>query len=92
MEYAYFEEKQLALFARGRMAHLLGEADQTSPSPSQFVLQFEVEDVDEVFNRLQEKGIHFITHPTDMTEWGSRVVHFRDPDGNVIELYRPIRR
>lgn len=90
MEYAYFEEQQLALFARGRMVHLVGEGDPTSPS--QYVLQFEVDEVNDAFNRLQEKGIHFINHPTDMTEWGSRVAHFRDPDGNVIELYQSIRK
>ena len=92
MEYAYFEEKQLALFARGRMAGVIGEEEQSSVSQSQFVLQFEVDDVDEAFNKLREKGIQFISSPTDMTEWGSRVAHFRDPDGNVIELYKPIRR
>ncbi|GHP01141.1 hypothetical protein KSF_111880 [Reticulibacter mediterranei] len=90
LEYAYFEEQQLALFARGRMVNLIGEGDPTSSS--QCVLQFEVDEVDDAFDRLQKKGIHFITRPTDMTEWGSRVAHFRDPDGNVIELYQSIRK
>lgn len=91
MEYAYFEEKQLALFARGQMDDILGEWHQTSAFPSQCILQFEVDDVDQVFHILQEKGVHFLTHPTDRTAWGSRVAHFLDPDGNVIELYKSIR-
>ncbi|GCE29319.1 hypothetical protein KDA_48030 [Dictyobacter alpinus] len=61
-------------------------------SSSQCILQFEVDEVDHTFDMLRNKGIHFITHPTDITEWGSRVAHFRDPDGNVIELYQSIRK
>ncbi|MFB5189017.1 glyoxalase superfamily protein [Alicyclobacillus fastidiosus] len=89
MEYAYFEEKQLALFARERMPAAISTASTTS-SP-QFVLQFEIEDVDEVYRKLLGKGIHFVTPPTDMVDWGSRVAHFCDPDGNLIELYKSIR-
>jgi len=90
MEYAYFEEKRLALFSRERMVGVIGTIPQSSPP--QFVLQFEVESVDDVFDQLQKKGIHFITTPADMTEWGSRVAHFYDPDGNIIELYQVIRK
>ena len=92
IEYAYFEEQHLALFARGRMSHVIEEGGQTSPTRSQCILQFEVDEVDRAFNMLQGKGIRFITNPTDMTDWGSRVAHFRDPDGNVIELYQSIRQ
>ncbi|GMA65475.1 VOC family protein [Alicyclobacillus fastidiosus] len=46
MEYAYFEKQQLALFARERMPAALARV--ATPPSSQFVLQFEVDDVDEV--------------------------------------------
>ncbi|GCE50380.1 putative enzyme related to lactoylglutathione lyase [Thermosporothrix hazakensis] len=91
LEYAYFEEKNLALFARKRMAPVLGSEIQALSSFPLSILQFEVDDVDEVVHSLREKGVDFVTLPTDMPEWGSRVAHFCDPDGNVIELYKPIR-
>ncbi|MEL1255970.1 VOC family protein [Flavobacterium sp. DGU38] len=47
----------------------------------------EVESVDETYNSLQNKGVKFLTSPKDMTAWGIRVVHFRDPEHNLIELF-----
>lgn len=89
MEYAYFEEKQLALFAREKMPQTVAVASaETSPN---FVLQFEVDHVDDIYHSLLGKGVDFVTPPTDMPSWGSRVAHFRDPDGNLIELYKSIR-
>ncbi|MFD1675243.1 VOC family protein [Alicyclobacillus fodiniaquatilis] len=91
MEYAYFEEKQLALFGRERMPESVSHV--TGPSaPPHFVLQFEVDSVDEAYRKLLEKGIEFVVPPLDMPEWGSRIAHFCDPDGNLIELYKSIRK
>lgn len=89
MEYAYFEEKQLALFARDKMPQT---TDVMSSAPSSnFVLQFEVDNVDDVYQSLLGKGVQFVIPPTDMPNWGSRIAHFRDPDGNLIELYKSNR-
>jgi lactoylglutathione lyase len=55
---------------------------------SNFLLQFEVEDVDKTYNYLRENEIEFVTEPHDRKEWGSRIAHFRDPDKNLIEIYK----
>jgi lactoylglutathione lyase len=93
-EYAYFEEKQLALFSLKRMNKALNQDIETleSNSPFKFLIQFEVDDVDGTCRELMDRGIRFINHPHGQTSWGSRVAHFNDPDGNIIELYHPIRK
>lgn len=47
----------------------------------------EVDNVNETFNTLQNKGVTFLTEPQDMAAWGIRVTHFRDPENNLIELF-----
>lgn len=38
---------------------------------------------------LEERGVGIITGPTDQP-WGHRTLFFRDPDGNVLEIYADI--
>ncbi len=48
-------------------------------------ISFEVDDVDAEYVRLKVLGIEFMTQPHTYP-WGSRSVHFRDPDGNIVTL------
>ena len=53
------------------------------------MLEFEVDDVDAEFarlGRLSSFDISFIIAPTTMA-WGNRSIYFRDPDGNLINLF-----
>jgi predicted enzyme related to lactoylglutathione lyase len=50
------------------------------------MLQFEVEDVDEEYERLSKMGVEWIKPPTTQP-WGSRSVWFLDPDGNAIDFF-----
>ena len=45
-----------------------------------------VDDVDQIFEFLNSKGVTFDTVPADRKEWDCRTAHFRDPDGNLLEL------
>jgi len=38
---------------------------------------------------LKERGVHFVEGPTDQP-FGHRTLFFRDPDGNVLEIYAEI--
>ena len=38
---------------------------------------------------LKERGVTIISGPTDQP-WGHRTLFFRDPDGNVLEIYAEI--
>ena len=81
-----------ALFVSDFMAPAVGNADKAQPSDcrEKSVVVFQVENVDETYQSLMEKGISFINKPTDMPDWGMRTVHFRDPEENLIELYTPL--
>ena len=83
-----------AIFVSDFMAPAVGNADKVQPQPSSYreksMVSFQVENVDETYQSLMTKGIDFINIPTDMPDWGMRVVHFRDPEDNLIELFSPL--
>ena len=79
---------KLALFKREPMAAAI-EAAPPKPKLEQqdyLCLVFAVEDVDSAYKSLVQKGIMPINKPHDRKDWGIRCFHFRDPDGNLIEL------
>ena len=51
-----------------------------------FTLGFEVEDVDQEYERLKGLGVTFVKLPATYP-WGARSVWFRDPDGNIVDFY-----
>jgi len=81
-----------AIFVSDFMAMALGNADKTQPEGyrEKMMVSFEVENVDETYKTFSAKGIKFMNQPTDMSDWGMRVVHLRDPEDNVIELFTPL--
>ena len=46
-------------------------------------------DVDRCAAELRQTGIELISAPQDQP-WGHRTLFFRDPDGNVLEIYADI--
>jgi len=49
-------------------------------------LEFEVEDVDQDYERLKALNVKVAKPPTTQP-WGVRSVWFRDPDGNLVNFY-----
>ena len=49
-------------------------------------LEFEVEDVDEDYERLKALNVTVVKPPTTQP-WGVRSVWFRDSDGNLVNFY-----
>ncbi len=82
----------LAIFLSDYMAPVAGNTDQQQPvgGREKSMISFEVENVDETYGELQAKGVSFINEPIDMPGWGMRVVHLRDPEDNLIELFTPL--
>jgi catechol 2,3-dioxygenase-like lactoylglutathione lyase family enzyme len=82
----------LAIFVSDYMASFVGNNEKTQPIGyrEKSMISFEVENVDETYQAFLEKGIKFINEPTDMPDWGMRVVHLRDPEENLIEFYTPL--
>ena len=82
----------LAIFVSDYMAPAVGNVDKAQPvnCREKSMVVFEVENVDDTYQTLLEKGIDFINKPTDMSDWGMRVVHLYDPEDNLIEFYTPL--
>jgi catechol 2,3-dioxygenase-like lactoylglutathione lyase family enzyme len=53
------------------------------------ILEFRVEDVDAAFARLRPHVESWVQEPTTMP-WGNRSILFRDPDGNLVNLFAPV--
>lgn len=53
------------------------------------IIEFRVDDVDREFERLKEGVTAFVQEPTTMP-WGNRSLLFRDPDGNLVNLFTPV--
>ncbi|WP_295935454.1 VOC family protein [uncultured Alistipes sp.] len=83
----------LAIFTSDFMAPVVGNADKEQPvgMRDKSLISFEVENVNEAFQALRTKGVVFVNEPIDIPGWGMRVVHLRDPEENLIELFTPLK-
>jgi catechol 2,3-dioxygenase-like lactoylglutathione lyase family enzyme len=72
----------------------LASLDKTIPGAMQagvnksLLLEFQVADVDQEYARLQKSPlrIDWVMPPTTFP-WGNRSIDFRDPEGNMVNLY-----
>lgn len=73
-----------------RTMELHGAGATTPASNRSTVLDFHVDDVDVERARLRGTIREFVLEPTNQP-WGNRSMLFRDPDGNLINFFAPIR-
>jgi uncharacterized glyoxalase superfamily protein PhnB len=55
------------------------------------IIEFQVEDVDGLNENLSDPSIDRVMAPTDMP-WGNRSMLLRDPDGNLVNIFAPVRK
>lgn len=55
------------------------------------VLELRVDDVDDEHQRLLALGVDIVKPPASYP-WGSRSVWFRDPDGNLVNIFARVER
>ncbi|MGC4769710.1 VOC family protein [Micromonospora sp. DT44] len=53
------------------------------------IIEFLVDDVDSVHQNLTSVVEDFVNEPTTLP-WGNRSLLFRDPDGNLVNLFTPV--
>jgi lactoylglutathione lyase len=84
----------IALFDKQEMSATVGTSRLPADAPVQdkVCLVFIVDEVDEACRQLKAKGIALVTEPADHAAWGIRTAHFRDPDGNLIEINQALPR
>jgi predicted enzyme related to lactoylglutathione lyase len=65
---------------------MLGRNAPVAGHNSSVIVEFLVEDVDREFERVRELLEDIVLEPTTMP-WGNRSTLFRDPDGNLVNLF-----
>jgi predicted enzyme related to lactoylglutathione lyase len=55
---------------------------------SEVILDFQADDVDAEFLRIDALGVGWVMPPTTQP-WGNRTMTFRDPDGILINVFSP---
>jgi predicted enzyme related to lactoylglutathione lyase len=68
---------------------LFGEGSAEPGANRSAILELIVEDVDTEYERLRGRLADVVTEPTTMP-WGNRALLFRDPDGNLVNLFTPV--
>jgi predicted enzyme related to lactoylglutathione lyase len=99
-DYASFDiglkssEMGLSIFKSDLMASAIGNAEKSLPADSRekMAIILKVDNVDKAYQELSTNGVTFINKPTDMTGWGMRAAHFRDPENNLIEIWSELAK
>lgn len=68
---------------------LFGAGSAVPAANRSAIVEFLVDDVDAAHARLADRLDDVVTPPTTMP-WGNRAVLFRDPDGNLVNLFTPV--
>jgi catechol 2,3-dioxygenase-like lactoylglutathione lyase family enzyme len=94
--YAEFElggNKYLGLFERRLMQEAIGGSGAPHPTTAddRFALCFGVADVDIEAERLARLGVTIAVPAANHEPWGMRTTYVRDPEGNLIEFYSPLK-
>jgi len=84
---------EISIFKKDLMARVVGTNDLPAQVRSQdgVVMIFQVDNVDEKAREFEAKGVKLVSAPCDRNEWGIRTAHFRDPEGNLIEIFNGLR-
>lgn len=85
-----FEGATLAISSE-HLIKLFNQGAATAAANRSAILEFEVQDVDTVFERMNASGATIVM-PTTLMPWGNRSLLLRDPDGNLVNVFsRPGR-
>ena len=75
--------------ASARTIQMFGAGAAVPADNHTVIIEFRVDDVDLEFERLQGAVDEFVQEPTTLP-WGNRSILFRDPDGNLVNLFTPV--
>ncbi len=79
----------LAIFSADAQEKYIPGSTEAATNKST-ILEFRVADVDQEYRRLQGLVKTWVKPPTTQP-WGTRSIYFRDPDGNLLDFYNPIK-
>ncbi len=70
-------------------AQLFGASSIVAAANHSVIIEFRVDDVEAEYVRLKSYVDDWVQEPTTMP-WGNRSMLFRDPDGNLVNLFKPV--
>ncbi|CAH2904053.1 VOC family protein [Paraburkholderia strydomiana] len=85
-----FEGATLAISSE-HLIELFNVGAATAAANQSAILEFEVENVDAVFERMKASGTNIVM-PTTLMPWGNRSLLLRDPDGNLVNIFSRSKR
>lgn len=68
---------------------LFGEGLIEPGNNKSVIIEFHVDNVDDVYERIKDFVDGIVQEPTTMP-WGNRSLLFRDPDGNLVNFFTPV--
>ena len=80
--FVVFEASSGAALAIGTHSEVQGR----SRDPNRVMVDFQVDDCKAEYDRLSKQGVEFVRTPS--TDDGVTIATFRDPDGNVLQLFQ----
>ncbi len=80
----------LAIFSAEAQEKYISGSTEAAKNKS-VILEFRVSDVDQEYRRLQSLVKVWVKPPTTQP-WGTRSIYFRDPDGNLVNFYAPVKK
>ena len=69
---------------------LFGEGVARAAANQTAIIEFRVADVDATYAELAETLKTALVQPPTTMPWGNRSLLFRDPDGNLVNLFTPV--
>jgi len=76
-------------FGHTQTTELFGQDCARPADNHSVIIEFLVDDVDREYERLTALVEQWVQKPTTMP-WGNRSILFRDPDGNLVNLFTPV--
>ena len=91
-DYAEFQTSRgvLAIFSAAAQERYIPRSAIAGHNQS-VIVEFRVGDVDREYRRLQRVVKVWVKPPTTQP-WGTRSIYFRDPDGNLVDLFMPVAK
>ena len=86
-----FSKRRFTEYHRNRAAAAAGAAADRQDGRAEVILDFLVHDVDAEYARIKALDVEWVLPPTTQP-WGNRNMIFRDPEGNLINVFSRSRR
>jgi catechol 2,3-dioxygenase-like lactoylglutathione lyase family enzyme len=80
---------RLAIFSSEAQERYIPGSAQPGMNRS-LIIEFKVADADAEYLRIKEYVKTWVKPPTTQP-WSTRSIYFRDPDGNLVDFYSPVR-